>query len=110
MHLSELNAHNREVFITSHVQVISAECVDGPAAVLAPKTIVFQATSCSKLEAVGKDKGPTASPITDTVQTIDEKIDLAKHLRVDNEDDSDKIHCRDSDQCEAAKLVEVPTV
>jgi len=28
------NPHPREVFITSYSQVISAECVDGPAAVL----------------------------------------------------------------------------
>ncbi|KAL6281897.1 hypothetical protein ACE6H2_012826 [Prunus campanulata] len=32
-----LNPHPREVFITPHVQVISAECVDGPATVLTPK-------------------------------------------------------------------------
>ncbi|GAB4830737.1 hypothetical protein Ancab_004769 [Ancistrocladus abbreviatus] len=34
---SELNAHPREVFITPHVQVICAECIDGPASVLTPK-------------------------------------------------------------------------
>ncbi|XP_024022152.1 uncharacterized protein LOC21393879 [Morus notabilis] len=33
----QLNPHPSEVFITSHVQVISAECVDGPATVLTPK-------------------------------------------------------------------------
>ena len=33
----QLNPHPREVFITPHVQVISAECVDGPATVLTPK-------------------------------------------------------------------------
>lgn len=33
----QLNPHPREVFITSHVQVISAECIDGPATVLTPK-------------------------------------------------------------------------
>ncbi|PON38113.1 Agenet domain containing protein [Parasponia andersonii] len=35
--IPQLNPHPREVFITPHVQVISAECVDGPAAVLTPK-------------------------------------------------------------------------
>ncbi|XP_052201341.1 uncharacterized protein LOC127807495 isoform X2 [Diospyros lotus] len=33
----QLNPHPREVFITPHVQVISAECIDGPAIVLTPK-------------------------------------------------------------------------
>lgn len=33
----KLNSHPREVFITPHVQVISAECIDGPATVLTPK-------------------------------------------------------------------------
>lgn len=33
----QLNPHPSEVFITSHVQVISAECIDGPATVLTPK-------------------------------------------------------------------------
>ncbi|GAB2298982.1 hypothetical protein Dimus_033058 [Dionaea muscipula] len=33
----QLNAHPREVVITPHVQVISAECIDGPAAVLTPE-------------------------------------------------------------------------
>lgn len=32
-----LNPHPREVFITPNVQVISAECIDGPAIVLTPK-------------------------------------------------------------------------
>lgn len=32
-----LDPHPREVFITPHVQVISAECIDGPATVLTPK-------------------------------------------------------------------------
>ncbi|KAJ7946423.1 putative Agenet domain-containing protein / bromo-adjacent domain-containing protein [Quillaja saponaria] len=32
----QLNPHPREVFITPHVQVISAECVNGPATVLTP--------------------------------------------------------------------------
>ncbi|RVW30252.1 hypothetical protein CK203_088666 [Vitis vinifera] len=32
-----LDPQPREVFITSHVQVISAECIDGPATVLTPK-------------------------------------------------------------------------
>ncbi|KAK6917860.1 Bromo adjacent homology (BAH) domain [Dillenia turbinata] len=31
-----LNPHPREVFITPHVQAISAECIDGPATVLTP--------------------------------------------------------------------------
>ncbi|KAF9618299.1 hypothetical protein IFM89_000934 [Coptis chinensis] len=31
------NTHSREVFITPHAQVISAECVDGPATVLIPE-------------------------------------------------------------------------
>ncbi|KAA8537278.1 hypothetical protein F0562_027035 [Nyssa sinensis] len=35
--ISELNPHPKEVFITPHVQVISAECIDGPATVLTPK-------------------------------------------------------------------------
>jgi hypothetical protein len=35
--IPQLNPHPREVFITPHVQVISAECVDGPATVLTPK-------------------------------------------------------------------------
>ncbi|KAK9268252.1 hypothetical protein L1049_010695 [Liquidambar formosana] len=35
--ISQLNPHPREVFITPHVQVISAECIDGPATVLTPK-------------------------------------------------------------------------
>ncbi|KAF5472678.1 hypothetical protein F2P56_009372 [Juglans regia] len=35
--IPQLNPHPREVFITPHVQVISAECVDGPAIVLTPK-------------------------------------------------------------------------
>ncbi|PSS10432.1 DUF724 domain-containing protein [Actinidia chinensis var. chinensis] len=35
--IPQLNPHPREVFITSHVQVISAECIDGPATVLTPK-------------------------------------------------------------------------
>ena len=35
--ISGLDPHPREVFITPHVQVISAECVDGPATVLTPK-------------------------------------------------------------------------
>ncbi|KAM6601885.1 hypothetical protein CsatA_021494 [Cannabis sativa] len=35
--IPHLNPHPREVFITPHVQVISAECVDGPATVLTPK-------------------------------------------------------------------------
>lgn len=33
----DLNPHPREVFITAHVQVISAECVDGLATVLTPR-------------------------------------------------------------------------
>ncbi|KAM1154827.1 hypothetical protein EV1_036747 [Malus domestica] len=37
MDVITLNPHPREVFITPHVQVISAECVDGPATVLTPK-------------------------------------------------------------------------
>ncbi|KAJ7967823.1 putative Agenet domain-containing protein / bromo-adjacent domain-containing protein [Quillaja saponaria] len=32
----QLNPHPREVFITPHVQVISAECVNGPTTVLTP--------------------------------------------------------------------------
>lgn len=32
-----LDPHPREVFITPHVQVISAECIDGPATILTPK-------------------------------------------------------------------------
>lgn len=32
-----LNPHPREVFSTPHVQVIGAECIDGPATVLTPK-------------------------------------------------------------------------
>ncbi|XP_062088120.1 uncharacterized protein LOC133794752 [Humulus lupulus] len=35
--IPHLNPHPREVFITPHVQVINAECVDGPATVLTPK-------------------------------------------------------------------------
>ncbi|KAL6990644.1 hypothetical protein U1Q18_008762 [Sarracenia purpurea var. burkii] len=35
--LPQLNPHPKEVFITPHVQVISAECIDGPATVLTPK-------------------------------------------------------------------------
>ncbi|XP_062013644.1 uncharacterized protein LOC133730016 isoform X1 [Rosa rugosa] len=35
--IPDLNPHPREVFITPHVQVISAECIDGPATVLTPK-------------------------------------------------------------------------
>ncbi|KAG2688606.1 hypothetical protein I3760_09G104500 [Carya illinoinensis] len=35
--IPQLDSHPREVFITPHVQVISAECVDGPATVLTPK-------------------------------------------------------------------------
>ncbi|XP_057960999.1 uncharacterized protein LOC131153008 isoform X2 [Malania oleifera] len=35
--VSQLNPHPREVFVTPHVQVISAECVDGLATVLTPK-------------------------------------------------------------------------
>ncbi|KAL0012112.1 hypothetical protein SO802_007220 [Lithocarpus litseifolius] len=35
--IPRLNPHPREVFITPHVQVISAECIDGPAMVLTPK-------------------------------------------------------------------------
>ncbi|KAB1221686.1 hypothetical protein CJ030_MR2G006259 [Morella rubra] len=35
--IPQLVSHPREVFITPHVQVISAECVDGPAIVLTPK-------------------------------------------------------------------------
>lgn len=35
--IPQLNPHPREVFITPNVQVISAECVDGPATVLTPK-------------------------------------------------------------------------
>ena len=35
--IPQLNPHPREVFITPHVQVISAECIDGPATVLTPK-------------------------------------------------------------------------
>lgn len=35
--VSQLDAHPREVFITPHVQVINAECIDGPASVLTPK-------------------------------------------------------------------------
>ncbi|GAV59865.1 BAH domain-containing protein/Agenet domain-containing protein [Cephalotus follicularis] len=35
--ISQLNPHPSEVFITPHVQVISAECVDGLATVLTPK-------------------------------------------------------------------------
>ncbi|KAL5700033.1 hypothetical protein ACHQM5_025534 [Ranunculus cassubicifolius] len=31
------NRHSREVFITPHAQVISAECIDGPATVLTPQ-------------------------------------------------------------------------
>lgn len=34
--IPQLDAHPREVFITPHVQAISAECIDGPAAVLTP--------------------------------------------------------------------------
>ncbi|XP_004295325.1 PREDICTED: uncharacterized protein LOC101315321 isoform X2 [Fragaria vesca subsp. vesca] len=34
--IPDLNPHQREVFITPHVQVISAECIDGPATVLTP--------------------------------------------------------------------------
>ncbi|XP_075667554.1 uncharacterized protein LOC142637160 isoform X2 [Castanea sativa] len=35
--IPQLNPHPREVFITPHVQVISAECIDGSATVLTPK-------------------------------------------------------------------------
>ncbi|XP_075080706.1 uncharacterized protein LOC107766548 [Nicotiana tabacum] len=35
--IPQLEGHPREVFITSHVQVINAECIDGPAAVLTPR-------------------------------------------------------------------------
>ncbi|KAM7530864.1 hypothetical protein LguiB_034274 [Lonicera macranthoides] len=35
--IPELNPHPREVFITPHVQVISAECIDGLATILTPK-------------------------------------------------------------------------
>lgn len=35
--ISDLNPQLREVFITPHVQVISAECIDGPAIILTPK-------------------------------------------------------------------------
>lgn len=35
--IPDLNPHPREVFITDHVQVISAECVDGLATVLTPR-------------------------------------------------------------------------
>ncbi|XP_022716241.1 uncharacterized protein LOC111275279 isoform X2 [Durio zibethinus] len=35
--ICQLNHHPREVFITPHVQVISAECVDGLATVLTPR-------------------------------------------------------------------------
>ncbi|XAR65752.1 hypothetical protein NMG60_11009968 [Bertholletia excelsa] len=35
--IPELYPSPREVFITSHCQVISAECIDGPATVLTPK-------------------------------------------------------------------------
>ncbi|XVF26210.1 hypothetical protein REPUB_Repub13aG0279500 [Reevesia pubescens] len=35
--IHQLNPHPREVFITPHVQVISAECVDGLATVLTPR-------------------------------------------------------------------------
>ncbi|KAK2978522.1 hypothetical protein RJ640_010168, partial [Escallonia rubra] len=35
--ISQLNPHPKEVFITPHVQVISADCIDGPATVLTPK-------------------------------------------------------------------------
>ncbi|KAF7803859.1 uncharacterized protein G2W53_042970 [Senna tora] len=35
--IPQLNLQPGEVFITPHVQVISAECVNGPAAVLSPK-------------------------------------------------------------------------
>ncbi|KDO78519.1 hypothetical protein CISIN_1g006118mg [Citrus sinensis] len=35
--IPDLNPHPREVFITTHVQVISAECVDGLATVLTPR-------------------------------------------------------------------------
>lgn len=31
------NIHSKEVFITPHAQVISAECIDGPATVLTPE-------------------------------------------------------------------------
>ncbi|XP_059624813.1 uncharacterized protein LOC132267922 [Cornus florida] len=35
--IPQLNPHPKEVFITPHVQAISAECIDGPATVLTPK-------------------------------------------------------------------------
>ncbi|XP_015879208.1 uncharacterized protein LOC107415399 [Ziziphus jujuba] len=35
--IPQLNPHPKEVFITPHVQVISAECIDGLATVLTPK-------------------------------------------------------------------------
>ncbi|KAK9935869.1 hypothetical protein M0R45_012743 [Rubus argutus] len=35
--IPDLNPHPREVFITPHVQMISVECIDGPATVLTPK-------------------------------------------------------------------------
>ncbi|KAH7838628.1 hypothetical protein Vadar_029273 [Vaccinium darrowii] len=35
--LHQLNPHPREIFITPHVQAISAECIDGRATVLTPK-------------------------------------------------------------------------
>ena len=35
--ISRLDPQPREVVITSHVQVISVECIDGPAMVLTPK-------------------------------------------------------------------------
>ncbi|XP_038691523.1 uncharacterized protein LOC119989856 [Tripterygium wilfordii] len=48
--ISQLNPHPREVLITPHVQVISAECVDGLATVLTPshyeKCVVPDTSPC----------------------------------------------------------------
>lgn len=49
---SQMDAHPREVFITPHAQVINAECIYGPAAILTPKhyeqcvTILPQSILC----------------------------------------------------------------
>lgn len=66
----QLNPHPKEVFITPHVQVISAECIDGLATVLTPKhyeqclEIVSHSMSCGVYMCFRQFKNQKLRPFT----------------------------------------------
>lgn len=113
--IPQLNLQPGEVFITPHVQVISAECVNGPAMVLSPKhyekclTAVPRGSSaeihvCSrqfknnKLKpfSLTKLRGYSNQPVLSCLNSPKRKVKCQKLNRVDDEDFSQEDPLRPS--------------